>query len=264
MISINSFQLFKADFKRFVLNYKIVLAIVGVIATLGVSANEYIMSGINATYLVERSIFSLFPTQLILIVASFPVVSSFVEDWEFRYLYNIAMRSGTKEYSIIRLFFAFITSFGITFIGCMIFFGIAFIYYPLLNEGHPIEYQVYPPYSELAYTSFPASYTIARIIIYSLSAGFWTIVGLFVSTLIPNKFVAYVSPFIVNYFVSFSSFLLPRMLQEDVVSRSRVVFPDSGFWPHFVYFIVYYIILILIVGWEFYRMVIRRLSNELL
>ena len=145
--------------------------------------------------LMDLSLFQ----QLIILMAAIPTAAGFCNDWCCQFIRPVVVRSGVKRYALSKLLVCALSSFLIVMIGMALFF--AFMGF-ILPAAHPDPLNApVPPYGSLLEGPAPVLYLLCVGSLFALSASLWTVVGLAVSTRLPNKFVAICTPLIASYLV---------------------------------------------------------------
>ncbi|GAF66844.1 hypothetical protein BTS2_3749 [Bacillus sp. TS-2] len=136
---------------------------------------------------------------LMLILGTFPLLPfaiSYATDWEQKTTSFWMIRSGVLQYAIHKCLMSAVSAFLVTSLGLTLFISIMSIWLPLFSTEIAIE-----AYQPFLVDGKPVLYFFFHITHFSLSASLFAIVALWVSTMIPNKFVALATP-VVLYFVA--------------------------------------------------------------
>ena len=200
---------------------------------------------------------------MIIFAASIPYMASFCSDWNNKFIQSVAIRSGVSSYAKSKLIVNIITTFLLVFLSL-----ISFVL--LLNLKMPLTYQdinsgviISKPYGYILMGNSPIIYFIIRSFLISISAVFWCTVGLYISSYIPNNFVAISTPFISFYLLGEIGEFLPHFFNFRMLAYGFDVI-NKGALITIIYTLVFFTVLTLIVGMLFIRNVKRRVGNELI
>ncbi|WP_141720177.1 hypothetical protein [Massilioclostridium coli] len=127
--------------------------------------------------------------------------------------------------------------------------------------------------NELNVTNFPITrklfmvspwlYILYHIFVISLETAAWGMVGLSISALLPNRFIALLSPFICCYIVTTISRSFPVYLNFYSINTLEDVFKQENPILNLAYIVGVYAVIVLIFSLIFSRVVKRRIGNEI-
>ncbi|WP_444643187.1 hypothetical protein ACRQU7_01465 [Caproiciproducens sp. R1] len=201
---------------------------------------------------------------MILIAAALACVGNFCSDWNHQFIRPVVIRCGARKYSHSKIFSCLISTFLTVFIGLLLFVFLLSLRIPLHQEGSFSSSLVLnKPYDYLINGDFPILYFIVKIFILSIACAFWGIVGLCVTSYIPNHFVAVASPFIAYYLLGEFGEYLPNFMNFRMLAYSYDVL-GQGVVITAVYTILFFGVLSALAGRLFTKNVQRRVSSEML
>lgn len=191
------FRLFKTNLSRSMISFSFLLSTLGVTIILLLTAYGWFHDQTDVVYLFASSIGG---GTLFIITGILPLFSfstSFASEWEQGATSFWLIRTGVRNYSINKILVSALTGFLTTCLGMLLFILLLRIRFPLFvfnNTGDP--------YTYLLDDGKPMIYLIYNIFHYSLSSALFAVTALWVSTYIPNRFIALASP-LALYFVIF-------------------------------------------------------------
>lgn len=191
------FRLFKTNLSRSMISFSFLLSTLGVTIILLLTAYGWFHDQTDVVYLFASSIGG---GTLFIITGILPLFSfstSFASEWEQGATSFWLIRTGVRNYSINKILVSALTGFLTTCLGMLLFILLLRIRFPLFvfnNTGDP--------YTYLLDDGKPMIYLIFNIFHYSLSSALFAVTALWVSTYIPNRFIALASP-LALYFVIF-------------------------------------------------------------
>lgn len=206
--------IFKADFKRALLSWGFIVAVVGMAVSAFFGVFDQLLpifqgqmtAGLPAGYSVQLAIASLQSNVVLLvlpILAALPFTMAFVDDYKSRYLRAYLPRAGKKQYTISRIAATALAG------GLTLFLGVLLVCFIFMLILMPMEIV---PQAITSNTAMAEVNTIdvtaqltfvdlmGRAFLFFLSGSLWSLVGALFATLTMSKYMAYASPFIF-YFV---------------------------------------------------------------
>lgn len=127
---------------------------------------------------------------LMAIVSAFPIICSFCDDWLGHYTFPAVSRCGKNTYLHAKVLISYVTSFLITFIGVMIYEFAEFLWLNPNQKATVFSDQLYYDILQLS----PVFFVMVRIALYSSVIALQSLMGLMISAILPNRFVAVMSP----------------------------------------------------------------------
>lgn len=177
--------------------------------------NSFIIKGFHNELLLEGfhsdALSSFLP-----ILAALPFAGSFVDDIKSKFARFFVIRSSYRTYLASRVVVAFWVGGLMILSGALITWGItAAVFVPLEQDVEGLEPATMDILVEICFLLF-------------LTGGFWSVVGMAMSTLIESKYIAYASSFVLYY--------LLVILYERYFTELYVVYPrswiDPTVWPY--------------------------------
>ena len=150
------------------------------------------------------------------IIATLPFSANYIDEQKSKYTHYLLVRCNYKEYIFSRVIVCFLAGGIVVTLGlCLAFMGALLLFYP--SEIKAINSQENEPLLHLMQT----------ILLYSLCGGFWSIVGMAMSTIMESKYISYATPFVLYY--------LLVILYERYFSDLFIIYPktwtDPAAWP---------------------------------
>jgi hypothetical protein len=257
-------RIVKTDLYRSLLSMRFLNSVILVIFICILASIDNFQKQSDAVYIYDIMV-ELSPFRnIILIIAAIPFVTSFCSDWNNQYIKPFVIRTGVNNYSWSKVFVSAITSFLVAFLGLMAFVLIMGFKYSLYDQDISGNYMQSKPYGFLL-SNLPIIYLAARIFCYSAYTVFWCILGLCISAIIPNRFVASTAPLISFYVVDTIIMDIPDNISlyfnTRYLSKGDQIF-HAGALVHILYVFLFFIGLSLLMGYLFKRIVKRRVRNE--
>lgn len=190
--------------------------------------------------------------------AALPFTANFSDEWRSKITTYCVTRKGVKKYAFSNVILCFVTSFVALFLGIMLYMlGASFF-----SEFDRPDPNIYTrmPYHKLLNDGPRWLYPIVRVFVFSVSGGMWCVMGLMLSALIPNKYVAVCSPVVASYIVERITMQLPPRLSLYSLSMSVPMVVNSTFT--FIYTILIFTGISVVCGWIFYYVLRKRVRNE--
>ena len=142
------------------------------------------------------------------LIASIPMATSFCDDISNNYFNSCIIRCGGRNYIISKFTTSYIISFLISFIGLSIYSVICGVKNGLgVHQVH--EYRVF---HDIAYGNYPVLAAISFIFLFSMVSAIYAVMGMALSSAVPNRFVAVTSTFFINMFVENVLDFLPKSI----------------------------------------------------
>ena len=177
--------------------------------------NSFIIKGFHIELLLE-GYYSDALSSFLPILAALPFAGSFVDDVKSKFARFFVIRSSYRTYLASRVIVAFLVGGLVILSGALIAWGItAATLAPLEQEVEGLEPATMDVLIEVCFLLF-------------LTGGFWSIVGMAMSTLMESKYIAYASAFVLYYVLV--------ILYERYFTKVYVIYPqswiDPTIWPY--------------------------------
>lgn len=211
--------------------------------------------------------FTMIP-KIVVLISSFPVITSFCADWNTQYIRSVVGRTGIKRYLRHKVLFCIFGTFISAFISLWLFTFYLQTKMPMITPSGAENLSRVHPFGELAAAS-PYIFQFLKITCFSIYCSFWSVVGLAVSAYIPNRFVVFVMPFVI-YYISENIFnnkaveALPTFLHIPYLGLAAVTHPLFGNPViDIMYILALFLALSFWVGGIFIKGAKRRINNEI-
>lgn len=196
--------------------------------------------------------------KITVLFAALPFTANFSDEWKSKITTYCVTRKGVKKYAFSNVFLCFLTSLIALFLGIMLYMLGA----SLFTEFDSPDPNIYTrmPYHELLNDGPRWLYPVTRVFVFSVSGAMWCVMGLMLSALIPNKYVAVCSPVVASYIVERITMQFPPRLSLYSLSMSVPMVINSTLT--FIYTTLFFTGISAICGWIFYIILLKRVRNE--
>src|SRR5690625_2125285 len=251
------FSLFKANLSRSMISFSFLLSTLGVTIILLLTAYGWFHENTDVVYLFVSSISG--GTLFIItgILPLFAFSTSFASEWEQGATSFWLIRTGVRNYSINKVLVRALTGFLTTCLGMLLFILLLRIKFPLFVFNSTGD-----PYAYLLDDGKPMIYLIYNIFHYSLSSALFAVTALWVSTYIPNRFIALASP-LALYFVIFrfmTGLDIPQYLKINTIVVGG--YRGETAFNTFLFKLIPVIILCGLMGFAAVRQIRRRILRD--
>lgn len=154
--------------------------------------------------------------RMFVICAAIPFTANFAEEWNSMTIAGCITRKNVLKYSVSNVAVCFISAFATVFLGLMICVFANLISDPPFDSMNPVG----SPYGELFRTGAVLLPFLFTAIVFALSCGMWSVMGLTLSAFFPSKFVAVCSPFVFCYVIERCTRMFPEEFDLHALSRS--------------------------------------------
>lgn len=202
-------------------------------------------------------------SNLVILSATFAYAASFCIDWQTRFAFSIIIRSEKTAYALSKCIATAVAGGLAVAIGAAIFIGYVCVAQPsILPAAIEIKMEFsYEAFGDLLVKGEAALFFLSYLYIIFVQAFFFSSLGLMVSGYMPNKYVAYISPFALSFVLNqiANVFGLPIWLDPFKLATARVsgVAASTIFWMSTATFFSLTIICDIL----FIRTVKRRIAN---
>ena len=225
------------------------------IAMCYISSREFLQGSVNSVYIIDIMIHLGLFKKIIVFCAAIPFTTVYCQDSNSGYVKSLIVRSSERKYVWSNVVVCALAGFTAVFTGILIYFGILSLFFP------PQMYEVGGVYDGIA-VNHPLLYVVMMAAVFSLYAAMWTVVGLALSSMLPDKYVALGSPVIFGYLLEELTDGLPPYLNLYSLSHSYGVFENSPLGTC-LYTMGVFILMIALAGCVFSWFVKRRSRNEM-
>ena len=168
--------------------------------------------------------YSIWYSVILPVIASFPVIYNFSDEWFGDNYIMTLSRSGYKKYTIGKFLSAFITGFMTAILGLLLFGITVSLIFPSVNEFANAEQL----YLNGAYAE-PAKAIAAKVINNSLICGFYAVFAIFLCLIIKDKFFSLSVLMVINYFsmkLEIKFLNSEAFLNNEEIRWLRIFFPN--------------------------------------
>lgn len=166
-------------------------------------------------------------SKLLILSATFPYAACFCIDWQTRFAFPLIIRSRIIAYTLSKCIATAVAGGMAVAIGSAIFIGYLCVTQPnLLPEAINIEMEFSnQAFGDLLTKGEPALFFLSYLYIIFLQAFFFSSLGLMISAYMPNKYVAYISPFALSFVLNqiANVFQLPIWLDPVKLATARIL-----------------------------------------
>lgn len=186
---------------------------------------------------------------LLILAAAFSCSGGFCEDWNQKYIHAILVRTSVKKYAVSKLLASALSVFAVLCAGILLYAAVLSCFIPLRQPDSAVTGTVW-------------IHTFLMILPFVLGSIFLTLAGQLLSTYIPDKMIAYSSPFLLFYLLSALTFKLPEQFYflgwiSTGLKVDRSIDIPGVFWKFSIF-----TLLSAGVGVLFYIQIKRRLEHE--
>lgn len=210
----------KAYLHKFLRSPSLYISVLGVTA---VCATHFLRGDIALNSVVYQiDLFLSLDTyrKAICIFGALPFAANFAVEWNSSVTNGCITRRGVKKYAISNVVICALSSLLVVFVGMMIFCGVYSMFIPVYNSGDAN--MIFPPYGVFLSAGMPWLYIAAYSLVFAASCSMWAVMGMMLSAVFPNKYIAVSSPFIASYVVERISMQFPDKLNLWYLSLSRI------------------------------------------
>lgn len=163
---------------------------------------------------------------LIILCSTFAYAASFCTDWQTRFAYSLTIRSGKTAYALSKCIAAAVAGGASVAIGAALFIGYICITQPgILPDAMELKMEISnQAFGDLLVKGKATLFFICYLYIIFIQAFFFSSLGLMVSGYIPNRYVAYISPFALSFVLNqiANIFNLPIWLDPAKLATAMV------------------------------------------
>lgn len=197
--------------------------------------------------------------KIVYIFAAMVFAGNFADEWTNSVTVNCITRRGLKKYIISNAVMCFVSSAILVFTGIVLFARVYSFVLPLYKNDYGIPTE--PPYGQFLDAGLPFVKIILEALVYAVSCGFWSLVGMTVSAAFPNKYVSICAPVAMNFILERITSLYPAEINLRSVALSYLHWNSAV--GQFLYSIAFYVLLGVITAFIFALLVKRRVQNEI-
>ena len=229
-------------------------SVVVTVAMCYISSREFLTGSNNSVYIIDVMIHLGLFKKIIVFCAAIPFATVYCQDSNSGYIKSLIVRSSERAYVWTNVAVCALSGFAAVFAGMLVFFGIVSVWLP------PAAYEAGGVYDSLA-VNHPMVYVLMIVGVFAAYAAMWTVVGLALSSLLPDRYVALGSPVIFGYLLEELTQGLPPYLNLYSLSHSYDVFRNA--LGNCLYTVGVFVLMAAAAGCLFSVFVKRRSRNEM-
>lgn len=256
-------MILKADLCRAFFSMGFVTGIVSTIAIFYFGSIGMMAGGVSAVAAFNNTYKYNNISQLLILTATFTYSASFCIDWQTKFHYPLIVRSKTIAYALAKCLAAMIMGGLSVAVGAFLFIGCICMTQPdILPQAMEIEVEFSAQaFGDLLMMGKAGLFFSAYLYIIFLQAAFFSVLGLLVSAYLPNKYAAYISPFILGFVLNQIANVLRLPIWLDPVKLATASILNTPAATIICMATATYLSLIGICTILFTRKVKRRMSN---
>ncbi len=155
--------------------------------------------------------------KVVYIFAALPFAGNFADEWTNSVTPHYITRCGLKKYIVSNVAVCFASSAVLVFAGMMLFAWIYSFFIPVyIDYGDAVD----PPYGVFLKAGMPFLKIAFEALVFAVSCGSWSVIGMTISAVFPNKYVSICTPVAVNFVMERIASLYPRMINLRAVALS--------------------------------------------
>lgn len=193
--------------------------------------------------------YSIWYSVILPVIAAFPVIYNFSDEWFGDNYIMTLSKSGYKKYTIGKFLSAFITGFMTSILGLLLFGITVSLIFPSVNEFANAEQL----YLNGAYAE-PAKAIASKVLNNSLICGFYAVSAIFLCLIIKDKFFSLSVLMVINYFsmkLEIKFYNSELFMNNEEIRWLRIFFPNCQkdmyyFFPDYFDISFYYYIPIVV------------------
>ncbi len=194
----------------------------------------------------------------IAVFGALPFAANFAEEWGNGITLQIVSRKGVFSYSMANVVFCAVCTMVTVFAGMMIFSWVYSLFVPIyVPNGNPY-HLIFGRFLESGHGGI---FLTLKILVFAVSCAMWSVMGMLMSAIFPNKFVAICTPFVASYVVERITIQFPDHLNLWYISLSFVKF-NSDF-VGFMYCVGMFAAISAVCSIAFVHLVRKRVQNEI-
>lgn len=196
--------------------------------------------------------------KLLPVFGALPFAANFSDEWKSGVTLGCTLRRGVKKYAAANVLFCAATSLLTVFLGMMLYAGVYSLFIPLYGEyNNPASFL----FGGLLTSGRGWLFMIFQIFIFACSCSMWAVMGLLLSALMPNKYVAIAAPFVASYIVERITIQFPPRLNLWYLSLGAM--DAKSDLMGFLYIVGVFAEISAVCGVLFYIIVRKRVRNEI-
>ncbi|MCI8425936.1 MAG: hypothetical protein HFJ03_00075 [Lachnospira sp.] len=195
---------------------------------------------------------------LMAIVAAFPTICCFCDDWLGHYTFPAVSRSGKNTYLHAKILVTYLVSFLIAFIGVIVYEFAELLWLNPGQESNVSSEQLYYDILQLS----PVLFIMVRVMMYSAVIALQSLMGLMISAILPNRFVAVLSPVVMYICFENITDILPKNFNIGMIENGRKVI-EAGSAGNIIFSLCVILFYAVIIASIFCKIAGGRIKNEI-
>lgn len=196
--------------------------------------------------------------KLLPVFGALPFTANFADEWKSGVTLGCVIRRGAKKYAAANVLFCAVTSLLTVVLGMLLYAFIYSLFIPLYEEyTDPFTYLL----GRLLKGGLGWLYMIFQIFIFACSCSMWAVMGMLLSALMPNKYVAIASPFVASYIVERITIQFPPRFNLWLLSLAAMEWKSD--LVGVLYTVGIFAAISAVCGILFYIVVRKRVRNEI-
>lgn len=247
-------NIFISNLKRAFISKWYIISIITTVIMSYISSREY-LDGTNSVYVIDLMLHLGMFKKVIVFFAAIPFVTTYCQDYNSGYVKSVIVRSGERKYAWSNIVACALSGFTAVFVGMIAYFCIISYFY------QPQSYEIGGIYGEIALNR-PCVFVLIIVSVFALYSAMWTVIGMTLSSILPDYYVAIGTPLIFGYILEELTAGLPTYFNLYSLSHNLAVFEDNALL-NYLYTIGVFILIMVVSGCVFSHFVKRRSRNEM-
>ncbi len=200
---------------------------VGILGVFFLCFTEFIDNDFDGTVMYHIDIFLYLGQyrKALAVFAALPFAANFADEWISGTTKECVVRVGIKKYAMTNLLFCWLSAILTVFLGMMLFTLTCSFIIPV---SEPYTNPNYFLFAQFLYKQQGEIYIVLKVLIFAVSCGMWSVMGMLLSVFFPNKFVAICTPFVASYAVERITEQWSGNLNLYYVSLGVLLYDDFG------------------------------------
>lgn len=197
----------------------------------------------------------------LVLFAALPFVANFAEEWKSGVIKSCVTRIGIKKYAVTNVLFCWLTTIITAFLGLWLFMCLDSLFVPWSQISPNPPYCIFEEYINYGHGEI---YLLFTTLIFAASCGMWAVMGMLMSVLFPNKYVAVCAPFAACYIVERLTMGLPNWFDLHWLALSYIPYDYfNNSFLGFLYCVGLFGIIAAVCGVLLCILIKRKVNNEL-
>lgn len=255
----------KSDFKRCFTSPWFFISVIGIIISyfLGDWGDlKYNLATQDVLSFMDISSHIGYFSELTILLSALPYAMSFSEDWNSQFIKSLIIRGGVFKYAVSKIITCIVSAITAILLGTSMLIVILATRIPLVSTIST-NYKTFTEgtFGFLLVSGNHIMYFVIQIFFVAIICSVFALVGLVVTTYLPNKFLAITVP-IISYFTFLQVGIalgLPAFLKVDKIMKGQFILGEP--YMNILYVLALGLIMYIIASYIFYRMVKRNVEE---